>query len=64
MPTAYAVSPPKLLAAAWRIRELEDELRRQLEFLKRIERADTGWWDKDEMENQQAAIWNLLEPTQ
>lgn len=33
----------------------------QMEFLERIDRADTGWWDNDEMAKQKAAIWNALE---
>jgi hypothetical protein len=45
-----------------RIQELEDALREQGKFLDRIEAAETGWWDKEEMANAQAAIWNVLGP--
>lgn len=57
---AYAVSPPELLTAAWRIHELEEVLREQAKLLDRIASADTGWWDKDVMADAQAAIWNVL----
>jgi hypothetical protein len=53
-----------LMTAFMRIEALETELRGQMEFIERIERVDTGWWDKDEMAKQKAAIWNLLEPGQ
>ena len=50
-----------LKVAFQRIEELETALRNQGLFLDRIEAADTGWWDKDEMAKAQAAIWNVLE---
>ena len=56
----YEVSPPELLTAAWRIHELEEVLREQAKLLDRIASADTGWWDRDVIEEAQAAIWNAL----
>jgi hypothetical protein len=40
---------------------LEAALRQQMAFLERIDRAETGWWDKDGMADAKAAIWNALE---
>ncbi len=56
----YTVAPDALerLNAVEKLKEM---LRQQLVFLDRIESAETGWWDKDEMADQKAAIWNALE---
>ena len=54
------VAPDPLKAAFQRIEQLETVLREQGKFLDRIEAAETGWWDKEEMANAQAAIWNVL----
>jgi hypothetical protein len=40
---------------------LTTALQDQAKFLERIDRADTGWWDKAAMEDAKAAIWNALE---
>ena len=56
------ITPPtdELYTAFRRIEELETVLREQGKFLDRIEAAETGWWEKEEMANAQAAIWNVL----
>jgi hypothetical protein len=61
---AQTLPPPRdpLYAAFRRIQELEDALREQGKFLDRIEAAETGWWDREEMADAQAAIWNVLGP--
>ena len=54
----YTVAPDA--PAQLRIQELEAVIRQQMHFLDRIESADTGWWDKAEMADQKAALWNAL----
>jgi PHD/YefM family antitoxin component YafN of YafNO toxin-antitoxin module len=69
MPTdTYVVAPDDLermrLQPQTREQRLEAALREQMAFLDRIDRAETGWWDKDGMDDAKAAIWNALEPVQ
>ena len=55
--------PDDLLGSAFkRIQLLEEVLREQGKFLDRIEAAETGWWNKNEIADAQAAIWNALGP--
>lgn len=56
-----ALAQDPLKAAFMHIEALEMVLRQQGKFLDRIEAAETGWWDKEEMAAAQAAIWNVLE---
>lgn len=61
MDTAPITPPTDALYTAFRrIEALETVLREQGKFLDRIEAAETGWWEKDEMAAAQAAIWNVL----
>lgn len=56
-----ALAQDPLKAAFTRIEALETVLRDQGKFLDRIAAAETGWWEKNEMAEAQAAIWNVLE---
>ena len=44
-----------------RIIILTTALQQQMQFLDRIDSAETGWWDKAAMEDAKASIWNALE---
>jgi hypothetical protein len=59
MPQEMPQVPPN--AAQAKIVILTTALQLQMKFLERIESAETGWWDRDEMADQKAAIWNALE---